>query len=372
MDLSEQKTVRKIVVKYANKLISHDIAKMSPLAQNLMSFLFSIWTIKQETNLSIDLNDLKKQLNLEDQRETVLASIVEKIAIEIINKSFVSDHDDEGNMYASSLIYHFQIHSKQRTLEVRATPEFVSLFGVDNNYIRYDLITFYSIKPKQAKNLFRLFCRNYKGHFTANWDELRAWMGYKPTAESRNIILAIKKAQKYLLDHKYLKTCEITPIYSPSRGHPIQRMHFEYTFFLNKTASENALESPVSDDKAVEGIETRSYTKEDETALWDDFKPKEPEPEAAITVTTPPDFSKLTAKSKNDVQLPTIADLPPLPPKEPERTPEPLKHHCPLCNKLMQIRQNKESGAYFWGCDRGHPTITLTPEEVRRYKNQKK
>lgn len=367
MDSSEQKTVRKIVVKYANKLLTHDIAKMSPLAQNLMSFLFSVWTIKQETNLSIDLNDIKNQLNLEDQRETVLASIVEKIAIEIINKSFVSDHDDEGNMYASSLIYHFQIHAKQRTLEVRATPEFVSLFGVDNNYIRYDLITFYSIKPKQAKNLFRLFCRNYKGHFTADWDELRAWMGYKPTAESRNIILAIKKAQKYLLDHKYLKTCEITPIYSPSRGHPIQKMHFEYTFFLGKTTSKNTLESPQSDDKEEGYIET----KEDETALWDDFKPHKPEPEGAIASATPPDFSKLIPKSKNDVRLPTLADLPPLPPKESEPEPEPLEHHCTLCGKSMQIRQNKETGAFFWGCDRGHPTISLTPEEVRRHKNQK-
>lgn len=367
MESEEQKLVQKAVVKYANKLVTHDIAKMSPLAQNLLSYLFSIWTFKQETNLSIDLNDLKNQLCMNDQREKALATIIERIATEIINKSLVSGYDDDGNMYASSLIYHFQIHAKQRTLEVRATPEFVSLFGVKNNYVRYNLLTFYSIKSKQGKNLYRLFCRYYKGHFTADWEELRAWMGYKTTTENRNIILAIKNAQKYLLEHKYLEKCEITPIYSPRRGHPIQKIHFEYTFSQNsgsaKIADKSTPESPENGETPPPDIEIPTYTKDDKIPLFN---------ETAAPENPPIDFSKITAVPPKNIKLPDISDLHLPPQKKEEKQPKPLIHHCIYCGKEMVIRKNGKTGAYFFACpERGHQTITMTTEEYRKYMENK-
>ena len=33
-----------VVLRYANRLVTHDIAKMDPVSQNLMSLLFAIWT----------------------------------------------------------------------------------------------------------------------------------------------------------------------------------------------------------------------------------------------------------------------------------------------------------------------------------------
>ena len=360
-----------VIVKYANRLISHDIAKMNPISQNLMSLLFAIWTKDPQPSISIGIDLLRKQLQFNRQSGQHIEKVIDRTAKDIIEKSFVEGYDSRGRLVIGYMIYQFSFDFSSQSLEVKTSPDFMELFKEKEKYTSYNLLTFYSIKPKQAKNLYRLFCRNFKGHFSIDWEELRSWMGYKPTATNGNVMVAIKKAQKYLVDHHYLEKCEFSIKHKPGLGSPIEKINFEYIFAesnhlkkLDKTISE----SPQGNDKS----ETRPYTKEDETALWDDFKPKEPEPEAAITSATPPDFSKLIAKSKEDVKLPTIADLPPLPPKEPEPEPKPLKHHCPLCNKPMQIRQNKESGAYFWGCDRGHPTITLTPEEVRQYKNQKK
>ena len=356
-----------VIVKYANRLISHDIAKMNPISQNLMSLLFAIWTKDPQPSISIGIDLLRKQLQFNRQSGQHIEKVIDRTAKDIIEKSFVEGYDSRGRLVIGYMIYQFSFDFSSQSLEVRTSPDFMELFKEKEKYTSYNLLTFYSIKPKQAKNLYRLFCRNFKGHFSIDWEELRSWMGYKPTATNGNVMVAIKNAQKYLVDHHYLEKCEFSIKHKPGLGSPIEKINFEYLFAESnhlKTLDKTISESPQSNDKS----ETRPYTKEDETALWDDFKPKEPEPEAAITVAAPPDFSKLTAKLKKDVQLPTLADLPPLPPKEPEPEPKPLEHHCPLCNKLMQIRQNKETGAYFWGCDRGHPTITLTPEEVRQYK----
>lgn len=364
-----------VIVKYANRLMTHDIAKMNPISQNLMSLLFAIWTKDPQPSVSIGIDLLRKELNFNKQSEQNIEKVIDRTAKDIIEKSFVKGYDDRGRKIIGYMIYQFAYDFSSQSLEVRTSPDFMELFKEKQKYTSYNLLTFYSIKSKQAKNLYRLFCRNFKGHFSIDWEEIRELMGYKPTAINANIMIAINKAQKYLVDHHYLEKCEFSITHKVGRGRPIEKINFEYVFTESnrlKTLNGNIPESPQSNDKAVEGTEKRPYTKEDETALWDDFKPHEPEPEAAITVAAPPDFSKLIAKSKNDVQLPTLADLPPLPQKEPEPEPKPLEHHCPLCNKSMKIRQNKESGAYFWGCDRGHPTITLSPEEVRQYKNQKK
>ena len=366
-----------VVLRYANRLVTHDIAKMDPVSQNLMSLLFAIWTKTKQSSVSLPLNLLKEQLNFNNQSERFIEKIVSKTSKDIIEKSFVHGYDDRGRLIIGYMIYQFTYDFELQSLEVKTSPDFMELFGVKKDYVSFDLIEFYNIKPKQAKNLYRLFCRNFKGHFSIDWEELRAWMGYKPTATNANVMTAIKTAINYLKQHKHIEKCEFNVNYEQKRGNPIKEVSFEYEFparissIADSTADKNTPESSVSDDKAAESIETRPYTKEDETALWDDFKPREPEPEAAIASATPPDFNKITAKSKNDVHLPTLANLPPLPPKESEPEPKPLEHHCTLCGKPMQMRQNKETGAYFWGCDRGHPTITLTPEEVRQHKNQK-
>lgn len=371
--MENQKTTSDVVIRYAKRLVTHDIAKMSPISQNLMSYLFAIWTKTPNTETTIDLFDIKRELKIEHQSEKFINGVIAKTSKEIINKSFIDEEMTDGSRFIGYMIYQFYYDSTKQTLQVKTSPDFMNLFtNCDSQYVTYNFSVFLNIKSKQGKNLYRLFSRYHKGHFTLDWEEFKKWLGYKETAENRNVVYAIRKAIKYLLDRDYLKECEMSFAYSSGTGRKIKKVHFSYLLSKFPDSTKTILESSVSDNKAVEGIETRPYTKEDETALWDDFKPKELEPEAAITVATPPDFSKITAKSKNDVQLPTIADLPPLPPREPEPEPKPLEHHCPLCNKSMQIRQNKESGAYFWGCDRGHPTITLTPEEVRQYKNQKK
>lgn len=363
MEIQQQKTKTDIMIRYATRLVTHDIAKMAPNSQNLMSLLFAIWTKSPNAETIIDLDELKTQLKIEHQSEDFVSKIIAKTSKEIINKSFVDEKTSDGGFVIGYMIYQFSYNPDRKLLEVRTSPDFMELFtNLDNHYVTYNFSVFLNIKSKQAKNLYRLFCRNFKGQFTLDWEEFKKWLGYKETSENRNIVYALKKAIKYLLERDYLKECEMSLIFN-NGTRKISKVHFSYSLSELPKCPKKYSESPKNDETPPSNIETPTYTKQDETPLFN---------ETAAPETPPIDFSKITAVPPKNIKLPDISDLHLPPQKKEEKQPKPLIHHCIYCGKEMVIRKNGKTGAYFFACpERGHQTITMTTEEYRQYMENK-
>lgn len=375
-----------VIVRYANRLTTHDIAGLSTNAQNLMSLLFAVWTKLPRTTTVIPLDDLKLKLGLTHQTDKYIKDVIASISTEIINKSFVNGEDADGNQIIGYMIYQFKAIKSSNTLEVKTSEDFMRLFEqLLDGYTEYDFLTFYAIQSKQGKNLYRLFRRYYKGTCTVEWDELRLWLGYKPTSQNRNIMQAVKNAIKYLVEQNFLKTCEMAPIYSAGRGNRIMQVRFCYTFPSTRTVDatvpddkkspETMLKSSETPPQAIDHTETPTEvdteTKNEPTIT--DLDSSEPFPAAF-------NLADIQAKSPEEVSLPDIHDVVSIVSQKSDAKEQKkrLERACPSCGEPMKIRENKQTHELFWYCPQTwggrckQKTLTLPADIAEIYWKNKK
>ncbi len=381
---------QKAIIRHANKLIHYEIAKLNPVAQNLMALLFSIWTKDPKEQTVLDLSFIRNSLDLGHQEDAYLENIILKTGKEIVDKSFIAVKFD-GGAIIGSLIYWFKVNNQTKQLEVSTTPAFMDLFRkLKEGYTEYDFLIFYRINSKQAKNIYYLCRKNFKGHFTMDWSEFRLELGFKESARNSNIIALVKKAVDYLVQQQYLKTCQMTPIYGSGRGRPLVQVHFEYTFSdTSQTATtiDVAPETPaeISQDggnaapKSLEPVTVASTPTEALPA-------SEPEPFDPATLRA---VTSDEAREAMFASLPKIEDViaeqqkhdDPFPPQivMPENDVKRLEMRCPKCGESMVIRENSTNHSLFWACPRvwnhqcSQKTITLPAElaEIYRKKHDK-
>lgn len=371
---------QKAIIRHANKLIRYEIAKLSPVAQNLMALLFSIWTKDPKEQTVIDLSFIRDSLDLEHQEDDYLENVILKTGKEIVDKSFV-DVKFDGGAIIGSLIYRFKVNSQTKQLEVSTTSEFMDLFRkLKEGYTEYDFLIFYKINSKQAKNIYYLCRKNFKGHFTMDWREFRLELGFKGGARNSNIIALVKKAVDYLVQNKYLKTCQMTPIYGSGRGRPLVQIHFEYTFSdSSQTTTTTTISQVGNESKSLEPVTVA------------------PTPAEALPASEPEPFDPATlrpvtsdeAREAAFASLPKIEDViaeqqkhdDPFPPQivTPEDELKRLEMRCPTCGESMVVRENSSTHSLFWACPRvwnhqcSQKTITLPAElaEIYRKKHDK-
>lgn len=399
------------IIRHANKLVRHEVAKLSPVAQNLMALLFSIWTKEPSEHTALDLTFIRNRLELTHQEDSYLENIILETGREIVNKSFIMARFD-GGAVVGSLIYWFQINEQTQKLEVSTTPAFMDLFRrLKDGYAEYDFLTFYKIKSKQGKNIYYLCRKYFKGQFTMDWGDFRRELGYKDTANNKNIMMYVKKAVDYLISHQYLNSCTVTPIYSSGRGRPLTQIHFEYTFpdaeRSPETASKsvapdtlNAESNSISPDSEITPSVNVECAIPKESADQSIQKPALPEMEpfpADNNIVEPIDLTKIHPVVSDDARdaalksLPTIGEvigqqlvsvkrsIPDQPVPTPEDELKRLELFCPTCGTKMNIRENSSSHALFWACPKAwnhqcrQKTISLPAEVAEIYwKNKNK
>ena len=379
---------QKAIIRHANKLIRYEIAKLSPVAQNLMALLFSIWTKEPKEQTVIDLSFIRDSLDLAHQEDDYLENVILKTGKEIVDKSFVAVKFD-GGAIVGSLIYWFKVNGQTKQLEVSTTSAFMDLFRkLKEGYTEYDFLIFYKINSKQAKNIYYLCRKNFKGHFTMDWSEFRLELGFKESARNSNIIALVKKAVDYLLQNKYLKTCQMTPIYGSGRGRPLVQIHFEYTFSdTSQTATTIDVAAPETPAE-ISQAENESKSLEPVTVAPTPAEALASEPEPFDPATLRPVTSD-EAREAAFASLPKIEDViaeqqkhdDPFPPQivTPEDELKRLEMRCPTCGESMVVRENSTTHSLFWACPRvwnhqcSQKTITLPAElaEIYRKKHDK-
>lgn len=389
---------QKAIIRHTNKLVHYEIAKLSPIAQNLMALLFAMWTKNPQEQTKLDLVFVKEQLGLVQQRDSYLENIIINTGKEIVDKSFIAVKFD-GGAVVGSLIYWFKINDQTQQLEVSTTSAFMDLFRkLKEGYTEYDFLTFYKIESKQAKNIYYLCRKNFKGQFTMNWTDFRRELGFKDSARSSNIIALAKKAVDYLVRHRYLATCQMIPIYGAGRGRPLAQIHLEYTFPVDTPQPVTVESAPAAQVPTIQKPESIPE-------LIKEAQPAEPLPDAAeiqpgeILPTPEPEpfdpaaLRPVTSEEARDAAiaaLPKIEDviaqeksaLPPDPfpaqPVKPEDELQRLELRCPSCGEPMVIRENGTTHAIFWACPQvwAHKclqkTISIPAEIAEIYWKHKK
>lgn len=379
------------IIRHANKLVRHEVAKLSPVAQNLMALLFSMWTKEPQEQTTIDLAFIKARLGLTHEGDSYLENVILKTGKEIVDKSFIAVQF-EGGAVVGSLIYWFEVNRRTQQLEVSTTTAFMDLFRkLKDGYTEYDFLTFYKIDSKQAKNIYYLCRRNFKGQFTMEWAEFRLELGYKETANNRNVMMLVKKAVEYLLQHQYLKTCTMMPIYGSGRGRPLAQIHFEYTFpdvqparktigSVNNAPAQlsNEVELPTekinTECEADRIMQTNADTDESAPIPPGDIQPVTSEERRAAVLAALPKIEEVIIEQQKQ-QKKTEAEL-----VSPEDAAKKLERFCPHCGTPMEIRRNTKTNAIFWACPRSgimgecpQKTITLPAEIAEIYwKNARK
>lgn len=373
------------IIRHANKLVRHEVAKLSPVAQNLMALLFSIWTKEPREHTALDLTYIRTRLGLTHQEDSYLEKIILETGREIVNKSFIMARFD-GGAVVGSLIYWFQINDQTQKLEVSTTSAFMDLFRrLKDGYAEYDFLTFYKINSKQGKNIYYLCRKNFKGQFTMNWGDFRRELGYKDTANNKNIMIYVKKAVDYLISHQYLQSCTITPIYSSGRGRPLTQIHFEYTFPESEAAPKVVPEPQPAPVPAGNDSKVPEPVPAEPTPALVSIDAAEPEPFAPAAL--PLHLVTAEARDAAIAALPRIEDVieqnnllhsSPKQATTPEDELKRLEMRCPTCGAPMAIKENRSTHVLFWACPDAwkggcqQKTITLPAEIAETYWKHKK
>ena len=211
------------IVRYANRLETYDIARMDAHVQDLIVLLLAEWTSNKTPTVCIPLSEFKRRLHIERQNVKYIQSLCMKaLAQDAISVTFPN-----GDFLCTHLISRIRVVNGYVVGE--AMPEFMPIFSkLRNSYTQFMSTTFINIKPMYAKNLFRLFCRYYRGSFTMKIDDFKKNMGFPESYKSSHMRIAINDAVKVLQEQKLFKNIHAESIEGPGRGRPIVAYKFSF------------------------------------------------------------------------------------------------------------------------------------------------
>lgn len=216
------------LVRYANRLETSDISVLSENVQNMIILFLSRWTATRELEVRIPLAEFRQRMHLTNQRN----DYVKKISKSTYGASAVELNYPDGSFTITSLIdkIGFKNDCNEPYVFAIAKPEFMPIFDqLENRYTQYMAKTFIDIKGMYAKNLFRIFSRNYKGHCTFSKADFVHAMGIPSSYGTSKIVNVIDKAIKELKQKKLYKEIICNKIIGPGKGSPVVGFEFNYS-----------------------------------------------------------------------------------------------------------------------------------------------
>lgn len=215
------------LVRYANRLETEDISVFPENVQNMIVLFLSRWTAKRELEVRIPLNEFRNRMHLTKQRN----SYIKELCKATFGSSAIELNYPDGSFCVTSLIDRigFKNDSNEPYVYAIAKPEFMPIFDqLQGRYTQYMATTFLSIKGIYAKNLFRIFAKNYKGHCSLKKDDFVHAMGIPSSYGTSKITNVINKAIAELRQKQIYQEITCTKIIGPGKGNPVIAYDFSY------------------------------------------------------------------------------------------------------------------------------------------------
>lgn len=316
------------VVRYAKDLDMREVSKLTPQAQNVFSLLMAEWTKQKTEAVSIPLSVIRNLLNIKRQSIGYVDKQVLKLNTSIVLGSYIQGVNERGPFQAV-LIPYIQLDLKKDLLEAHCLPQFLEAFlELSAGYAEYKTALFLQCRSKYAKNLYRIFSKNFKGRFSMNFSSFREEMGLPKKVSNGEVLRIVTRAVNELLKIGIYESIEYKPEYETKRGHPLRSISFKYS--IN---SEKMLE--LHGQKQLPGLD-------DGAAGASPAPAAAPEATPFLAANEPRDMTHQPTAA--EVAAALAASGSPISQKKKESTPA-----CPKCGKPMILR-TASSGQRFWGC----------------------
>lgn len=317
------------VVRYVKDLDMREVSKLPPQAQNVFSLMLAEWGKMKTITISIPVSVLRHVLNIKDQSKEYVRAQIAKLNASIVLGSYVMGECEEGTFHAV-LIPLIIFDEKRQVIEATCLPQFLDVFiKLNEGYTEYKTAMFLRCKSKYAKNLFRIFSKNFKGKCTLSMDDLKVEMGAPAKSRNPDILRIVDRAVKELRQTGIYEYVDYSPnIDTGRRGHPLISISFKFEISKERIAELHGQERLPGLDIGAAGAPTA------QAAARDD--PFHTTNEQSRDMTHQP--------SAADVMAALAANGQPVPKKK-EDAPV-----CPRCGKPMTLRTANGTGKKFWGC----------------------
>lgn len=329
------------IVQYANRLSTTEVGLLNSRAQDLFMMLLSGWRSGNTTSLKLTAAEVKKVLGFADLGNSIVDDQT-KIIKKLVRRSYI-EGESNGVFKAMALIPYVEYDLKTGVLTAECRPELLAILREHESYTRFHLFVFTSIRKKYSKNLFRIFCRNYKGQFTMSIAEFRKEFGVSEKTTTSNLSRTIKDAINDLEKLQLFTAIVFTPLYESARGNPLKAISFSYKVNQEKV-------------RELLGQEQLPGLADDGAAL----PPKQAAPGGKAAPALVPVAAEKPLLTEADLIKPSeeqilqaiAADGLGKPSgnaggRKPAAA-EPPK--CPLCHAPLKKRRNNRTSEFFWGC----------------------
>ena len=347
---------RKIeTVRYAKKLNLAPVARLGPQAQNVFSLLLAKWAKEKEASISLPLTPVKSILGLSDQTDSYVDAQVKKLSRAIV-KATAMEYEDEDMAFVAVLVPYIQLNKRERSIEATCLPQFLDVFiQLSAGYVEYKNTLFIKCRSKYAKNLFRIFTKNFKGSCTLSVKDLKEEMGISERTSNAEILRIIRRSIKELLGTGIFEKIEDpVPIYLSTRGRALDRVAFKYVF-NNEAEAEMAGQGKIPGLDGAEGPSHQAptaapsgdpggdpvpFAAEEPPFTADDVPAGHTDPQTGLYIPSQEELDARHLSEPKQSWRPAYSkpDIPETPPK------------CPKCGGEMIKRNAKSDGHEFWGC----------------------
>lgn len=228
------------VIRYAARLRDKDLSRLGGKAQDIMILLLAEWTRNPVTKITIPLSEIRLRLGTNYTRRSILAKELASITRKIVGKSLITVISTE-RIYTACMIHSVTVDFEANTLSAECSDYFALLFSEAGkkqfpNYVTFRASDFISIRGKYAKNLFRLFSRNFQGNFSIGINDLRGELDISTKVDSGEIFRNCRSACKKLLDAGYFEKIDIKRHFADAPGRPMTSIDFTFTRSPEKSA----------------------------------------------------------------------------------------------------------------------------------------
>ena len=223
------KNYSKDLVRYANRMETADIAALPENVQNMIILFLARWTAERKEKVQIPLDEFKKRMNLSKQRNSYIKRLTEAS----FGASRITINFPDGSFCVTSFItamgFHNDSDPQKSYVYARANPEFMPIFTeLKERYTQFMAETYIRIKGIYAKNLFRLFAKNFKGHFVMSREEFLFAMGVPKSYRISQVNQIVEKAAMELDNKKIYKNICCTQHIGTGKGNPVESFEFSY------------------------------------------------------------------------------------------------------------------------------------------------
>lgn len=174
------------------------------------------------------------------QKRSVLQRQLKDLSKKIVDKSLIITDMENGGFFAGYMIHKIWTNPKENALYAECDEYFTLLFSQAGKefarYVSYMVDDFVSLKGKYEKNLFRLFSKNFKGHFVIAIDDLKKELNISEKVDNGGVFRRLKLTCTNFISLGYYENITITPIVGFTQGRPLKAVEFTFTRSPEKSA----------------------------------------------------------------------------------------------------------------------------------------